>query len=213
MRTSCCAVESTHVRTCAPNADHPTPAHPHLSQGPILLSLLSVFYNLHSEFMGSGGGGGLGTDGRPQHRLWSVTPLTGAAKQQTAAKQVRLSGAPPSVMEGIGGSPEASPQRSASLQIHVPRRHGEPSEGDAYSPAAPGSPEDAAASPNPLPEQQQPRPFSQSASLNLRPGESAPAGPEESESDEADSNSGSVGNSFSFGLLSGAASSGKLHDD
>eukprot|EP00887_Chlorella_sp_A99_P007660 scaffold20.g7660.t1 len=53
--------------------------------GPILLSLLSVFYALHNEFMGTlqadrgGGGSGLG------HRLWSLSPPAQQGDQGAAA--------------------------------------------------------------------------------------------------------------------------------
>lgn len=93
------------------------------SQGPILLSLLSVFYTLHSEFMGSGGSM---PSSVPMHRLWSPAAGTAAHsaaghKGQGAAQQgqrhVRLATGEPC---GGAGSPGLPP---TELRISVPSKH------------------------------------------------------------------------------------------
>ena len=216
-----CALLPACAAAPPPACTHPPPRARH-PQGPILLSLLSVFYNLHSEFMGGGSGS---ADGRPQHRLWSLTPASGPAtivqatpawqsqqrrqqqQQQQQGQHVQLSGAPPTVLgPGLAnGAHRASPQHSASLRIHVPSRLGELREhGDAHSPrAAPPTSASEDGSPGAIWQLPPPRLPSRSPSLSLRgPGVGAPAGP---------GSEGSVGNSFSFAALGSSAA--KLHDD
>ncbi len=208
-------------------------------QGPILLSLLSVFYTLHSEFMGSGGSGT--PAGGPLHRLWSVAPDTAG---RTAAgpkgeglapqgRHVRLADGEPA---GGASSPEP---RLTGLRVSMPSRFDAAEGGAAFSPDAHGS---AAAPLGPPPHRQQlEQQLEPSVSLSLgrRPGpgalQSSPSllaamsaaaaaqgaeasgaeegGLDELEEDGVDSRSqsfsASIGDSFSFNALRSL----KLHDD
>lgn len=205
-------------------------------QGPILLSLLSVFYTLHSEFMGSGGGGGPPAGG-PLHRLWSLAPGTAgqsAAGPKGQGHHVRLA---PEEPGGAAGSPEAL---RTGLRVSVPGRADAMAceGGAAFSPGACGS---AAAPPgpqapvgSPADRQQLEQQAEQSVSLSLgrRPGSAAQqaspsllaamslaAEPAEVSGSEdgslegleggSQSFSASIADSFSFNALR----SFKLHDD
>lgn len=177
-------------------------------QGPILLSLLSVFYNLHSEFMGSGE---RAPDGRPQHRLWSLTP-NGSTIKQPAAAGTPTAGHVQQVQQP-GGDRVLSPERSVSLRINVPSQRSQPPAG----PVVERDEHESQVTARDLQQQQQQR-SSPSVSLGARHGSlhllpraaigSPPSSDgEEGEQEAADSNS--AANSFSF-LMGGA---GKLHDD
>ncbi|KAI3438020.1 hypothetical protein D9Q98_000463 [Chlorella vulgaris] len=89
--------------------------------GPILLSLLSVFYRLHSEFMGGGGGGTATLDGGgggPAHRLWSLTPTTLNRQQQGQGRGWMGPGGVAGEQEGL----DQSPGLGAGLRVSVPLR-------------------------------------------------------------------------------------------
>ena len=201
----------------ASTAPLPSPA---LLQGPILLSLLSVFYNLHSEFMGSGSGQATPDGGGPLHRLWSLTP--GTINRQQGQGQGQGQGQMPGRL-GQGGSGEEqggagmSPDLAAGLHVSVrPRRVQLPAEGGAaYSPARRTSGEEGGRSPGASPPQQQAaeaqRPSSrQSLSLSLgggrgrgvrdSPGGSAAASAAASAASDGEGSgeSDSGANSFSF---------------
>ncbi|EFN55069.1 hypothetical protein CHLNCDRAFT_134947 [Chlorella variabilis] len=188
--------------------------------GPILLSLLSVFYNLHSEFMGSGSGQATPDGGGPLHRLWSLTP--GTINRQQGQGQGQGQGQMPGRL-GQGGSGEEqggagmSPDLAAGLHVSVrPRRVQLPAEGGAaYSPARRTSGEEGGRSPGASPPQQQAaeaqRPSSrQSLSLSLgggrgrvvrdSPGGSAAASAAASVASDGEGSgeSDSGANSFSF---------------
>ena len=104
--------------------------------GPILLSLLSVFYSLHNDFMGTSGSGGGGSgpraaeSSRPgalSHRLWSMTPSNPGDASEEAAVAEGMDGPRRPLRVSIctarslgdatsqGGSPFTEPQPSASL--------------------------------------------------------------------------------------------------
>lgn len=185
-------------------------------QGPILLSLLSVFYNLHSEFMGGERPGERAPDGGPLHRLWSLTPggSAGGMAQTPApgtlrSQHVRLAPTPTSTPPVT-----AAQQRSASLRIHVPAH--EDLAGPGYSPAAPTSGDEALGSPA---RERQP---TRSSSLTFRgmqplgPAAGVPNGDAGSDAGDAASFDGGqdeedTANSFSF--LSFGVLANKPHDD
>lgn len=171
-----------------------------------------MFYNLHSEFMG---GGERAPDGRPQHRLWSLTP-NGSTVRQPAAAETPTAGNAQQVQQG-GGDAVLSPDRSVSLRINVPSRGGQPPAGP-VSGRREHEPQVTARDLQQQEQEQQRSSPSESFTLGTRHGSlhqlpraglgSPPASDgEEGEQEAADSNS--AANSFSF-LMGGA---GKLHDD
>jgi hypothetical protein len=171
-----------------------------------------VFYNLHSEFMGASSGAGAAPDGRPVHRLWSITPLT--PHRQHDEQQ----GASPAA-----GAAVKRPGLGAGLRVSVPDRQGLAEGGAEFSPERHGgSGGSDAAAVSPLLQRQHSR-RSVSLSLPVAAGDGVAARPvsadeeqrgqEEEEEQGADTDggdSGSVGNSFSF--FANAAAS-KQHDD
>jgi hypothetical protein len=181
-------------------------------QGPILLSLLSVFYNLHSEFMGASSGAGAAPDGRPVHRLWSITPLT--SHRQHGEQQ----GASPAA-----GAAERQAGLGVGLRVSVPDRQGLAEGGAEFSPERQGGSgaSDAAAASPLLQRQHSRRSVSLSLPVSAAGGVAAhPASAEEEQrveeeeqeqgADTDGGDSGSVGYSFSFFAN---AAAGKQHDD
>ena len=184
------------------------------AQGPILLSLLSVFYNLHSEFMG---GGDRAPDGRPQHRLWSLTPNASTARPAGAGTPT--AGHAQQLERRPGGDGLTSPERSVSLRVNVPSRRGPAPAGPISEREEYESQVTARDLQQQYQQQQQQQQQRSSPSVSFALGgrhgslphlalDSPPTSDgEEAEQEAADSNS--AANSFSF-LMGGA---GKLHDD
>lgn len=161
-----------------------------------------MFYNLHSEFMG---GGERAPDGRPQHRLWSLTP-NGSTVRQPAAAETPTAGNALQAQQA-GGDAVLSPDRSVSLRINMPSRRGQPPAG----PVSGRTEHEPQVTVRDLQQQEQEQQRSSpSVSFTLpRAGLGSPPASDGDEGEQEATDSNSAANSFSF-LMGGAC---KLHDD